>query len=134
MNSISEDIKALLVAENYVFATNLFISTVPATVANCVTLFDTSSTPPDGTFDGKVFFNESFQIIVKNVSYPAAHTVATNLINLLNNKTNFTINGSHYLAIMLVNGPNLLTMSGVESNKLNGTLLSINFRAIRKQI
>lgn len=134
MNSISEDIKTLLVAAGYVFATNLFISTVPATVANCITLFDTSSTPPDSTFDGKVFFNESFQIIIKNVSYPAAHTVATNLIDLLNNKTNLTINGSYYLAIMLVNGANLLTTSGVESNKSDGTLLSINFRAIRRQI
>ena len=76
MGAPSKDIKDMLVAESSLgltFAANLWIGVEPAEVANCVTIFDTSTQGPDLTLDNSSNANAydytSVQIRVRNTDY-----------------------------------------------------------------
>jgi hypothetical protein len=128
MNATSVDIKDILVSEGgFEFGVDLFISTQPPTPVNCVTLFDTSTSPADGTIDGnKVFFQESLMIWVRNSDYEAAYTQCQAIIGLLHNRAGFTQNETFYLYSSLQSGPNNLTED--EDN----FILTLNFNLQRK--
>jgi len=132
MNAPSTDIKDVLVSEGaWVFATDLFISAQPATPMNSSTIFDTTSTPPDGTLDGNdVFLNESIMIWVRNSSYQDAYSETQSIISILHNKAGFTVNGTKYLHCTLASGPNTLT-GGVGEGDYSE--FSINFNMIRER-
>lgn len=130
MNPTSVDIKDILVAEGgFAFGTDLFIGTQPPTPLNCVTLFDTTTSPPDGTIDGNnVFFQEGLMVWVRNESYEAAFLQAQGIISLLHNRAGFTQNETFYLYCNLQSGPNALG----EGDDEEGTILTLNFNLQRK--
>lgn len=130
MNPTSVDIKDILVAEGgFAFGTDLFIGTQPPTPLNCVTLFDTTTSPPDGTIDGNnVFFQESLMVWVRNESYEAAFVQVQGIISMLHNRASFTQNGTFYLYCNLQSGPNALG----EGDDEEGTILTLNFNLQRK--
>lgn len=130
MNPTSVDIKDILVAEGgFAFGTDLFIGAQPPTPLNCVTLFDTTTSPPDGTIDGNnVFFQEGLMVWVRNESYEAAFLQAQGIISLLHNRAGFTQNETFYLYCNLQSGPNALG----EGDDEEGTILTLNFNLQRK--
>jgi hypothetical protein len=130
MNPTSVDIKDILVAEGgFTFGTDLFIGAQPPTPLNCVTLFDTTTSPPDGTIDGNnVFFQEGLMVWVRNESYEAAFLQAQGIISLLHNRAGFTQNETFYLYCNLQSGPNALG----EGDDEEGTILTLNFNLQRK--
>ena len=130
MNPTSVDIKDILVSEGgFTFGTDLFIGTQPPTPLNCVTLFDTTTSPPDGTIDGNnVFFQEGLMLWVRNESYEGAYLQAQGILSLLHNRAGFTQNETFYLYCNLQSGPNALG----EGDDEEGTILTLNFNLQRK--
>jgi len=133
MNPSSVDIKDLLVEfADFEFGVDLFISQQPPDIANCVTIYDVSSTPPAGTVSGNsVFFYETIQIIITHETYSAAHLWAQAIISLLHNRANFVKNETFYLYVNLISGPDSLhgTQSGQEQTMHT---LSLDFNLQRK--
>ena len=134
MSSICEDIKTILTGNGYVFGVDLFINSLPVQPVDVVTLYDTSSTPPDGTLDGNnVYERGNFQVIIRNTSYTAAHVTAGTLRGLLHNRGNETINSNYYVYVRMVNGANAIVLEGdVKHSRLGGILLTMNFETMRK--
>lgn len=133
MNAPATDIKDLLVSElGYEFGVDIFVSSQPATPINCVTLFDTSSTPPDGTVDGNnVFMRETIMVWVRNSNYQAAYLQAQAIIGVLHNRARITLSETFYLYINLMNGPTSIAQVG-DGGDGGDTLLSMNFELQRK--
>lgn len=129
MNATSIDIKDILVSEgSFVFGTDLFIGTQPPEPVNCVTIFDTSNSPADGTIDGdNVFFQESLLLWIRNSSYEAANLQAQAIIGLLHNRAGFTQNDTFYLYCNLQSGPN-----GIAGDDEENYTVSLNFNLQRK--
>lgn len=131
MNPASIDIKDIMVSElGFEFGVDLFISSQPDTPMNCVTIFDVSTTPPEGSIDGNdVFLYESIMMWVRNSSYEAAYQQAQAIIAEFHNKSKFTQNETYYLYMNLQSGPNTLAGEGGEQDYSE---FSLNFNLIRK--
>jgi len=112
MNSASEDVKDMLVAESSLgltFATNLFIGREPSTPDDCVTIFDTSGLPPQLTLkQGEDYYYPSVQIRVRNNSFQTGWTLANNIMISLHGRSHETWNGTLYTVIYCSSGPALL--------------------------
>jgi len=135
MNSLADDIKDLLVAEfSYVFGTDLFISLQPKTPVDCVTLYDTGGSAPDGTIDGDdVYDRDTLQIIVRNKTYATAITNAYAIRKYLHNKVNFTQGGTNYVRISAMGGVgDISSGSNVSGTAKDSSEFSLNFEAMRE--
>jgi len=132
MNSLSDDIKDLLVAEfSYVFGTDLFISVQPKQPVDCVTLYDTGGSAPDGTIEGDQVYNrDTLQIIVRNKTYATAITKAYAIRKYLHNKVNFTQGSTNYIRISAMGGVGDIS-SGSNMTK-DSSEFSLNFEATRE--
>jgi hypothetical protein len=115
MNSTSEDIKEMLVADSslgLVFASNLFIGKEPATPYNSVTIFDTPGFPDelllDGSSNGNSYQYPSVQIRVRNTNYTVGWSLIENIKASLHGRARETWNGTLYSVIMCSSGPALL--------------------------
>ena len=131
MNSLADDIKDLLVAEfSYVFGTDLFISLQPKTPVDCVTLYDTGGSAPDGTIDGDdVYDRDTLQIIVRNKTYATAITNAYAIRKYLHNKVNFTQGSTNYVRISAMGGVGDISSGGITKDSSE---FSLNFEATRE--
>jgi hypothetical protein len=137
MKSPAEDIKDILVVDSaFTFGTNVFISTQPPTPISCVTIYDTSTIPPGGTLDGKSYFRDTVQILIRETTYTTAWETAMKVKGLLHNKSNFTLNNSRYLLIQLQNGPNVLRgNNSIQGGDTKGIqLVTMNFIIQRTSI
>lgn len=111
MNSASEDLKDMLVAESdlgLVFATNLFIGQEPAKPSETATLFDYSVIPPQLTLDGAGIDNPSVQVRVRSTDYQKGWILAEIIKNSLHGRAQETWNGTLYSVIYCSSGPALL--------------------------
>ena len=136
MNPILIDIRDLIVDDadtNYIFANDLFISKQPTSPINIVTLFDTSTAPPDMTLGDDVYLNEAVMILIRNETWMGAQQVAQDIITILNGKSNFTKNSTNYLWVNLANGPNQMTVSGASSKGTIHPELTLNFKIQREK-
>ena len=113
MNNSAEDIKDMLVADtdlSLVFASDLFIAVEPTLPKNCVTIFDTSSRPPQLTLAGKGedYFYPSVQIRVRNTDYVTGWALIQNIRTSLHGRAQETWNGTLYSVIYCSSGPAML--------------------------
>lgn len=113
MNSSSEDIKDILVADaslSLVYATNLFIGKEPADPKNCVTIFDTGEASPQLTMAGKGedYFYPSIQIRVRNTGYLTGMELIQNIRTSLHGRAQETCNETLYSGIFCSSGPAFL--------------------------
>lgn len=133
MNPVSVDISIYLKNNlSYTPGTDLFISVLPVTPIEVVSLFDTSGAPPLTTIDGETNLRDSFQVIVRSNSYQTAWSKALAITKKLHGLSNLTINNQSYQSVWLQNGPNVLSSSN--PTEKGQSILSINFNIIRKQI
>lgn len=127
MNTVTEDIKDILELSGYEHKKDLFIAAAPPTPVNCVTLYDTGGASPAGTLDGVVIYNDTFQVIVRNSDYVTGWGIAYDIMTLLHNKHNETINQTKYILIMLRSGVGVFA----EQNYIE---FSMNFDVKRQAI
>ena len=127
MKSVADDVKDMLVTAGYVHKTNLFVAAQPPTPINCITVFDSGGASPSNTLDGSVTYNDTFQVIVRNADYVTGWGIAYNIMQVLHNRYNETINTSRYVLIQLRGGV------GVFQNT-DSLDFSINFEAKRESI
>jgi len=134
MNSSSEDIKDMLVADSslgLVFGTNLFKAREPKEKekSNCVTIFDTSTQPPQLTMagQGEDYDYTSIQIRVRNLKFVTGWDLAEDIKTSLHGRSQETINGTLYSVIYCSSGPALLDWD--ENNRAR---IIINFNIQRR--
>lgn len=111
MNSTSTDIKDILEdvsGMGLIFATNLFIGKEPTSPSNCVTLFDTTSTPPQLTMDTQGYEYPSVQIRVRNINYQTGWAIIESIKTALHGLSQKTIGSTLYSVIYCASGPALL--------------------------
>ena len=109
MTLVSEDIKDMLVAGlGYVFGTNLFISQEPSSPSNCITIFDTSSSPHDLGLTATGYRYDSIQIRVRNKDYTTGMGIAEDIIGSLHGRAQETWNETLYTVIICSSGPAML--------------------------
>ena len=103
MNTASEDVKDMLAAESTLaltFATDLFIGKEPTTPDDCVTIYDTPSSPPDLMLNPEErYYRSSVQVRIRNLGYVAGMTLARNIMELLHGRAQETWNGTLYTVI-----------------------------------
>ena len=134
MNSPSEDIKDMLVADSSLsltFATDLFIGREPTLPKNCVTIFDTAERAPQLTLGGKDntenYFYPSIQIRVRNIDYRDGWDLIQDIRTSLHGRAQETRNGTLYSVIYCASGPALLDWD--ENNRVR---FIINFNIQRR--
>ncbi len=129
MNSISIDIKDMLVAETDMeFKKQIFINNLPGKPMNCLSIYDTSGSAPDTTLDRFVMENPTVQIIIRNSNYVSAYTVANQIKEVLHAKANELWNDTFYQSILLMSGPTtILGQQTVSETKAGETIISMNF-------
>ena len=128
MNAVSEDIKDMLIDESTLglgFTTNLFIGNEPISPDNCVTLYDTPSFPAETTLDRQRIYNSSFQVRVRNNSYPLGMTLARNIMDYLHARAQETWNGTLYTVIEASGEPAMMAWDG---NKRAIIILNFNVK------
>ena len=111
MNAMSKDIVAILEDESslgLIFATNLFTGREVTSPSNCVTIFDTTSTPPQLTLDTQGYEYPSVQIRVRNTSYQTAWALIESIKAVLHGLSQKTIGSTLYSVIYCASGPALL--------------------------
>lgn len=132
MNPVLIDIRDIIVDDentNYIFGDDIFISKQPAFPINCITLFETTTTPPDMTLGNTTYLRENIMILIRNQSWMGGQQVAQDIINILNEKSNFIKNETTYLGIFLINGPNQINSNiNDDVQKYNkSSCLTLNF-------
>ena len=111
MNAVTVDIKDILEGESklgLVFTDNLFIGQEPTSPANCVTIFDRPSSPPQLNYDRfEIYEYPSIQIRCRNTSYVNAEAEARAIYLFLHGLTT-EINHTLYTLIRCMQTPVLL--------------------------
>lgn len=117
----SIDIKDIIVSASigYTFGTNLFITGLPETPNNCIAIRDTGGDEPYQEFN----WNRSIQILIRNTNYSNGWDKAVELMELLHDRTNETVNDSRYILIKAIS--DILHIGKDESKTRD--LFSINF-------
>jgi hypothetical protein len=108
MNSVSEDIKDMLVAESSLgltFAKDMFIGNTPAKPDNCVTVIDSFGFGPQLTLDNKFYDYCAAQIRVRNRDYRTGWSLANDIMISLHGRAQETWNGTLYSVIYCSGGP-----------------------------
>ena len=132
MNAVTVDIKDILEGESklgLVFTDNLFIGQEPTSPANCVTIFDRPSSPPQLNYDRyEIYEYPSVQIRCRNVSYLEAEEQARDIYLFLHG-LKIEINNTLYTLIQCTTTPTLLDWD--ENNRAR---FIINFEIQRRPI
>lgn len=135
MKAPAVDIAAYLSDSNhgYELGANMFISRQPNSPSKCITLYDSSSAPPMDTLDGvETYFEETVQIIVRDIAYESAYATCRALISALHGIRNLQTEESRYLRISLVSGPIQLSFAGTGAEGFGDKIqFSINFGILR---
>ena len=128
MNAPSEDVKDILegiTSLALTFATDLFVSEMPAEPDGCVCVYDTGG---DDTEANYVYEKPTVQVRVRGAKggYLTAHALAQSIRDTLNGEHDYTINGARYIGIWAVG--DVLSV-GYDDN--HRPLLTVNFRLHR---
>ena len=103
MNTLSIDIKDFIIGDSSTFglefADNLFIAREPAKPNNTVTIFDTPGSPSELNMNKGVYYYDSCQLRIRNVSYEDAMSLGMSLMEYFNGKSHETINNTYYSLI-----------------------------------
>lgn len=109
MNFASKDIATYLQqlsngsSNPLVVGSNLFVNQEPTSPDNCVTIIDIPSWPPDLNLDGSSsFVYSTIQIQIRNLTDEGGKTFGEQIVNLLQGKNNFTVNGTLYHACICI--------------------------------
>lgn len=112
MNAPSIDIKDILLRHpelRLVFGENLHVGREPSSPNNTVTIFDTSGSPPQLTYQrGENYEYPAIQIRVRNVSYADGFSLAKRIQGILHTISGIQINGSFYTLVYSTGDPFLL--------------------------
>jgi hypothetical protein len=116
MNSPSEDIKDMLVADsglNLIFdytdvSRNLFIGREPTLPKNCVTIFDTGVFPQDLSLIDQGYERQSIQVRVRNTDYTSGWNMVQDIKDSLHGRNHETWDGTLYTVIACSSGPAFL--------------------------
>jgi len=111
MNSPSEDVKDMLVAESTLsltFATDLFIGKEEKDPDDCVTIFDTPGGPPALGLTSQGYEYASIQIRVRNGSYTTGWNLIEKIKTALHGRAQETWNSTLYSVIYATHSPALL--------------------------
>jgi hypothetical protein len=129
----SEHIKEVLADESSLgltFASNLFIGRMPTKPNECVTIYDTGSTPEFKLEnDGENYEYVSVAIRIRDNEYLDAWNLGNDIIDLLDGHTFTAVDGTEYVRIKPVTGPLFI---GRDENRR--PLLSINIAAQRNPV
>ena len=131
MNPTTEDIKDMLEDSSVgvgslVFATNLFIGTMPELPDLCVGLYDTGGLGGDEAQSGTWY--PTFQVRVRGAvgGYQAGYELAQSIRDALHQLTNQTFNGTRYIYIFA--SGDILYIGKDDKDR---PLFSINFRTAK---
>jgi len=111
MNSVAEDIKDMLVADDslsFTFGTNLFIGREPATPNEVTTIFHTMGYTPQMTYGSEYYEYPSAQIRVRANDYTTGYATIEGIKSSLHGRAGETWNGAYYAVVYCANGPALL--------------------------
>lgn len=111
MNASSIDIVDMLEAESSLGLTgnvNLFSGKEPTTPSECVTLFDTTSLPPQLALSSQGYEYPSVQVRVRSISYQTGWNLIERIKGILHGRSQETWNGTLYTVIYCASGPALL--------------------------
>lgn len=124
-----EDIETLLIG----IESNIFIGEMPdskkvngndVNIDNAIAIYNTGGFNPEHTMDGGKISNPTFQIIVRDESYPNGITRCEAILNVLDMVTNQNINGHFYLGIFQQG--DILSLGRDSKNRIK---FSLNFKA-----
>lgn len=120
---IIDDIADYLVGQGLglTLGTNFFKGYMPDDVDNCVGIFDTGGIEPDRDIPTG---DPTFQILVRNSSYAAAHTLIHSISDLLHQKRNETLGTTYYYFIYLMGEPGSIGRDTKDRDEF-----SVNFHA-----
>ena len=129
MKPVAEDIAGILSGElGLLFANNLFVNKEPLSPDNVVTIYSTSGSPTELTYDKTTIKNDNTQIRVRNINPQTGWRLAIDIHNLLNGMSNVDLPDSGYLLNLLcISGPFQLTFD--EKDRI---ILIINFEVKRR--
>ena len=126
-----DDIGALLVANGLgVIGTNLFLSLLPANVADAsVVITETGGSEPGYVHEAIEASTErpSFQVIVRDSDYANARSKANSIWKLLSRQRNTLLSGSKYLSIRPIQSP--FPLGGDENERLQ---IIANYAVVRE--
>lgn len=128
MNAASIDIVDMLEAESslgLIFTTNLFVGKEPTTPANTVTIFDTTSIPPQLALSSQGYEYPSVQIRVRSTSFQTGWDLIESIKSILHGKGQETWNGTLYTVIYCASGPALLDW---DENSRARIIMNINIQ------
>ena len=111
MNAMSVDVVNILEDESNLgltLATNLFIGKEPTTPSNTVTIFDTTSMPPQFNLDTQGFEYPSVQIRVRATNYVTGWGLIESIKSVLHGTAQLVVGDTLYSAIYCASGPALL--------------------------
>ena len=130
MNPIGKDIAEMLQTDidGLTIGTNLFVTALPNSPMDCISVYETSSQEPEVTQDKETIWNDAVQVLVRATSFITAHTRCQQVINSLHTFSNELWNDTFYMQIRMVNGPNSLMGQGEGKAHF---LYSLNFRIQR---
>lgn len=118
---ILDDIKQIILNDNPNY--NVFMGFMPASPADCITLYLTSGYGNDFDLDGtKKRINQGVQAIIRASNPLMAFTMAENFDSCLDGKAQ-TINGTHYYKIFKEGG----TINLGRDEQGQNTLISCNY-------
>jgi len=131
MNALSDDIKLMLV-DNSSFeltaGTNLFINREPKEPANCVTIYDTPSFPPESPLDNlTTYYRSSCQIRIRNKDQTIGMQLARDIMEYLHGRAGEEWGGTLYTVVRATGEPALL-----DWDQNNRPRFIINFNCQRR--
>lgn len=129
MKPVAEDIVGLLDGElSLVFAENLFVNKEPISPDETVTLYSTSGSPTELTYDKAVIKNDNIQVRIRHSDSRLGWRLAIDIHDLLNGMSNVSLVDSGFLL-------NLLCISGpfqLKYDEKGRIIVVINFEVKRR--
>ena len=128
MNAPSVDVVDMLESESSLGLadeTNLFAGKEPSTPSNVVTIFDTTSIPPQLGLTTQGYEYPSVQIRVRNEKYKTGYDLMESIKEVLHGRHQETWNGTLYTVIYCASGPTLLDY---DNNSRARFIMNINMQ------
>jgi len=129
MNSPSEDIKDMITQSDGIgtFGVDVFISEEPDKPDKCATIYDSGGFDPETHND---ISHPTVMLRVRGVvgEYKATYAKARVIVNLLDGRSNETLNGARYIQIFMLG-----EINAVGTDEYGRPVLTINFDIMRTE-
>lgn len=107
--------------------TNLFVSSEPASPADCVTLYDTGGPPPYQDFDGDTWIaHPTVQVRVRNGEYLAGNTLIGGIRDALKTIVHTSLSGTRYGGVFIASEPTHLGKITTNAGTANVWTMNVN--------